>query len=586
MIDSPPKQNQDRSYSRIALASCGALLVLAGLLLPTAWYDALPDPQSRLPIAGISLLKGSLIFDGLVALWLAYRWRLSSTAPSPAPTRLVEPVGAWDISGRTAMLGLLLTTALALFLRVLAVNSDLWLDEIAIIVDYRDVSPLGVLLSYIKPNNHLLNTELVKLMTSLAGEHEWAVRLPAVFFGVATIPVMYWVARPVAGRLASLSAALLLAVSYHHIFFSQNSRGYSGYLFFSLLATGYLVRGLDWDRPRYWLGYVASMLFNFASLLHAGFVLAGHVVIGAAAILQRKRSGEAPGLQVRRLATVFGVTGILGLQLYLPISLQAYSVLGQVYRKPAAGMPITSHAFAADFAKGLAEGLGSGLLIAAVPAVAIAGYGAIVLFRKKWTLAGALVVPLGLLAVLVAFFSLAASPRFFLLGLPLAILAVVLGIFTLATRAFTRRNRSPSPAMAAAFAAGAIALIAIASAASLPAYYRTPKQSYRAALEYMRTENQPGDLIVLIQNAEYGFRFYGTQLKLREGRDFVAIRTLSDFDEVRAHGRSLVIVTTLERGLRLEEPELLAQIERGWRPVKVLPATIHEGEIRIWRANR
>lgn len=580
-------QNEDRSFLRIALATFGAVLIVGGLLLPTSgWYDALPHPQSPLPIAGISLLKGSLIFDGLVVLWLAYRWRLSNAESSPVPTLLVKSDVAWDMSRRTAMLGLLFTTALGLFLRVFAVNSDLWLDEIAIIVDYRDVSPLGVLLTYIKPNNHLLNTELVKLMTSLVGEQEWAVRLPAVFFGVATIPVIYWVARSATGRLPSLGAALLLAVSYHHIFFSQNSRGYSSYLFFSLLATGYLVRGLDWDRPRNWLGYIASMLFNLASLLHAGFVLAGHVMIGAAAIVLRKHSGENPGPLIRRLATVFGVTGILGLQLYLPVSLQAYAVLDQVYRKPAAGMPITSHAFAADFAKGLMEGLGSGLLMAAISAAAIAAFGTIVLIRKKWTLAGALVVPLGLLAMLVAFFGLAASPRFFLLGLPLAILAVVLGVSTLATRAFNRRNRSPSPAMAAALTAGTITLMAIASAASLPAYYQTPKQSYRAALEYMRTQNQPGDLIVLVQNAEQGFRFYGAQLKLQEGRDFVATRTLNDFVAVRARGRNLVIVTTLERGLRLEEPALLAQIEQGWRPVKVLPATIHEGEIRIWRAYR
>ncbi len=584
--DMTPMQTHRWNYSRMALAACSAVLVLAGLLLPTDWYDALPHLQTRIPIAGISLLKGSLIFDGLVVFWLAHRCRFPSTAPSPAPARLVDSVNAWDISGRTAMLGLLLTTMLAMFLRIFGITSDLWLDEIAIIVDYRDVSPLGVLLTYIKPNNHLLNTELVKLMTSLAGEQEWAVRLPAVFFGVATIPVMYWVARPAAGRLASLCAALLLAVSYHHIFFSQNSRGYSSYLLFSLLATGCLVRGLDRDRPRDWLGYVASMLFNLASLLHAGFVLAGHVVIGAAAILKRKHSGETSFPLIRRLATVFGVIGLLGLQLYLPVSLQAYSVLDQVYRKPSAGMPITSHAFATDFAKGLTEGLGSGLLIAAVPAVAIAGFGAIVLFRKKWTLAGAFVVPLGLLAVLVAFFSLAASPRFFLLGLPLAILAVVLGVSSLATRICNGRNRSPSSAMAAALTASALTLMAIASAASLPTYYQTPKQSYRAALEYIRTENHPSDLIVLIQNAEQGFRFYGEQQGLRDGRDFVAIRTLSDFNEVRARGRTLVIVTTLERGLRLEEPELLAQIEQGWRPVKVLPATIHEGEIRIWRANR
>jgi hypothetical protein len=410
-------------FSRGALALSGVALVLGGVFLPTGWYDALPQVAAGppLPIRGITLLKATFALEGLGALFLAWRKGQQAHEPALPTTKSNESfVAGWDIAPRTALIAVGLVTALALALRVLGIGSDLWLDEIATVVQNREASPLAVLLTYVSPNNHLLNTELVKGMTSIAGEHEWSIRLPAAAFGVATVPALYWVARSVAGRLASVGAALLLAVSYHHVFFSQNARGYAGYLFFSLLATGFLVRGLDWDRPRYWFGYVAAMLLDFASLLHGGFVLGGHVAVGAAAAIQLKRSGQSPAPLVRRLTAVFGAAALLGLQLYVTMMVQAYFLLSRMYQKPSSGMHIASHAFAKDLQQGLLEGLGPGLLLGAIPAIAIAGYGFLVLVRRKWTLAGALVMPLALLVALVALRSLAASPRFFLLALPLS----------------------------------------------------------------------------------------------------------------------------------------------------------------------
>ncbi len=71
----------------------------------------------------------------------------------------------------------------------------------------------------------------MKLCVAIFGAQEWAIRLPSVIFGTATIPAIYWVSRQALSRRASLCVALLLAVSYHHIFFSQNARGYTAYVF-------------------------------------------------------------------------------------------------------------------------------------------------------------------------------------------------------------------------------------------------------------------------------------------------------------------------------------------------------------------
>src|SRR5205085_541164 len=142
---------------------------------------------------------------------------------------------------------------------------DLWLDELSPILDYRHASIWQVVTSYISSNNHLLYTIAEKLCVAAFGEREWALRLPSVIFGTAAVPVLYWIGCKVLPRYASLSAALLLAVSYHHILFSQNARGYTAYVLFSLIATGLFIDGLERDRWKTWILYTAAMVLDFAS---------------------------------------------------------------------------------------------------------------------------------------------------------------------------------------------------------------------------------------------------------------------------------------------------------------------------------
>lgn len=56
--------------------------------------------------------------------------------------------------------------------------------------------------------------------------------------GTACIPAAYWLARFALTRWQALSVALLVAVSYHLVFFSQNARGYTAHIFFSLVTSG------------------------------------------------------------------------------------------------------------------------------------------------------------------------------------------------------------------------------------------------------------------------------------------------------------------------------------------------------------
>jgi len=570
------------------LLACGLIVVTLGVILPRGWYDSLPwDAELPRPgLRGVTVLQAALVLSGLlIALlgWLGWRPAWGSAGgrgrgPSWPESR--------EIDSRTAGLLLLGITLFALALRLWRLDADLWLDEITPIAYYRDYSILEILATYVSSNNHLLNTLLVKGTTAVFGEQEWAARLPAVGFGVATIPVLYGVVRLAGSRLESLAAALLLALSYHHIFFSQSARGYTAYLFFSLAATGLLLRGLQRDDRASWLLYLATMLGNFAALLQSAFVAGGHVLTGAIAVWQRRRGGEDPRPLLRRLAGVFCASALLGFLLYASILPQAFVVIGTVYRNAGSGFKLASGEFITDLLAGLREGLGAGVFVLPLLALLL-GYGFLVLLRRSPFLGLGLASPLVLIAGLLGLRGLSVSPRFFLLGVPLAIVAVVLALSELA-RIVAAKLPLPRPRLAGTFFGLALAVLAVSSLAALPRYYATPKQPYRAALAELIERRDSGDIIVLIQTAEHGFRFYATRAGLEEGRDFVVVRSLSALEEVvRSRGAEhTILVTTFRRVLRLGAPDLHQRIEADWVPARRFPAAIHDGTIAIWEARR
>src|SRR4029450_5184928 len=141
-----------------------------------------------------------------------------------------------------AIVGLLVVAGAAL--RAYHLNTALALDEIVtLLVSVRP--SLADILSHFQGNNdHPLYSVLAHLSVSVLGEAPWTLRLPSVVFGVAAIPALYLVGTAVTSRFESLLAAAILTVSYHHIWFSQNARGYTLLLLCVLIATYALLRWL------------------------------------------------------------------------------------------------------------------------------------------------------------------------------------------------------------------------------------------------------------------------------------------------------------------------------------------------------
>ena len=86
----------------------------------------------------------------------------------------------------------------------------------------------------------------------LLGEQPWTLRLPAVFFGVVSIPALYFFGRMLTTNREALFACALMAVNYQHVWFSQNARGYTGMLLWTLLSSIFFLRCAHGGNRRDW----------------------------------------------------------------------------------------------------------------------------------------------------------------------------------------------------------------------------------------------------------------------------------------------------------------------------------------------
>ena len=169
-------------------------------------------------------------------------------------------------------------------------------------------------------NQHLLYSLLGSLSFAAFGESEAAARLPAVVFGTLGVGALYLLGRLVAPERQAIAASALLAVSYHHVWFSAERAGYTGMIFFSTLGTVFFLRGLAHDRGPDWTAYAACMTLGVLSDIILG--VRGHgpggVVPAGPPRWSEWRSRHAP--VTRRLAAALlgvGVFSLLGHALVL-----------------------------------------------------------------------------------------------------------------------------------------------------------------------------------------------------------------------------------------------------------------------------
>lgn len=456
---------------------------------------------------------------------------------------------------------------LALALRLYHLNSGLWLDEI--LTDVLFVrQPLGVLLTtFESENQHFLYSILAHFSYQLFGASAWALRLPAVLFGVASIGALYLVGRRVTCARESLLAAALLTVSYQHIWFSQNARGYTGLLFWTLLSSWLFVRGVDESRLRLWVFYAVSaalgMYTNFTML----FVIAAQFVLYVMYLwVRRNREWQS---RWTGLVVGFGLAGLFSLLLYLPVLPQLLTGMGreeslvQAWKNPLWTL--------AEVVSGIQLGFGGGIAI--IGALVVVGAGLWSYARTKPVVLGLLFIPAILCAGVVVALGHHLWPRFFFFEIGFAALVAVRGTIVIAQWFAGRVFKWKEPIPFIVSSACGVALV-LAAAVSLPMVYG-PKQDYVSAYEFINANKQPGDVVATAGLATIPSQFYET--------NWVVVKNADDLKALRDSSVRTWFVYTFPDVLAADAPDILDLVRNEFPLVRTFNGTVGDGAILVTR---
>lgn len=136
------------------------------------------------------------------------------------------------------------------------------------------------------------------------GISEWSARLVPALIGVASIPILYLPTRRFFGPTTALIAALLLAVSPWHLFWSQNARFYTTLLLFYNLALFAFFIAIEEDRPLWLVIFFGLVWLAIRERTIAVFLIPVVVAYPIAVILLRFK--QPRGLRLRNMLILLG----------------------------------------------------------------------------------------------------------------------------------------------------------------------------------------------------------------------------------------------------------------------------------------
>jgi len=553
------------SYLSTAL---GGLLVLAGMI-PSAstWIGwlrdtaAVPADLMASLLLGALLFKGTLVVAGLVVLVLG-RLRLGSAHADPS----VSP--PHHDTMHLAMLTVLLVTAL--ILRLYRLGDGLWHDEIATYINYGHLSVGELITTYDSQNQHFLFSLLARASLTLFGEGAWALRLPAVLFGVGSIWAMYLLGREVGTVREALLSAALMAFAYHHVWFSQNARGYSGLLFWTLLTSWFLVRGLRGAPPKIWLGYAVTAALGVYTQLAMLFVIAGHFVIYL--LHQVRQHRKARPVRWAGLFLGFGLAGLCTLLLYalvVPQFLADFTGRTQATTFSTWQNPLWT---LFEIVRAMHIGFAGG-------SVGLAGLVVFGIGLRSWIRTNSLVVQLLFITTAICALAAVATghnlwPRLFFFAMGFGILVVIRGLLVLGDW-LARRLRLPAPLATRLGITLSLGLILLSALSVLFVY--GPKQDYQGALAFVEANRQPGDLVVTTGMAAFTFREYYRQ-------NWPSIESAEVLYDLRKQARRTWLIYAFRPHMEALHRDVLSMIERDFTVIKRFDGTLGNGTIFVCRS--
>ena len=460
----------------------------------------------------------------------------------------------------------------AAVLRVVSLNSPLWFDEI-ITVDTHLRMGWGEMLQSYSMNHHYLHNLAAKATMEAFGDAPWAIRLPALAFGLAAIAVMWFLARDLAGAMPAHATALLLALSYHHIWFSQNARGYTGLAFFSTFGLLLFLRGLKSQRHGIWMGFGVVMAATIFTHLTGAFFFVTLGLVWLAIISTRAANGTLDRPAVTRPLLGFVIGSVLTILLYLPVLPSLLSTVSGVAETSVGDVmqEYQNPLWTADEA--IRTGVGQAGPLVSLIGVAILGLSALgaVALRKSAPLFAPVTFGHILLTVAILLaVGMRIWPRFFFTDIAFLMFLIVMGV----RLTCDLLARLTGPRLGAVLFPLALAGIVLVSAAMASRNYMAPKQDLAGAFAFVEANRQPGERVFTIAYA-------GEIFTRHFHADWATVFTNDEYRAAMAiPGPVTVVVVFPDRSFR-SLPSLAADRDTALTEERFFPGTLGDGGIFV-----
>lgn len=584
VLDLLTTQSRRKAFG-LCLILIGCVMVLAaGLISGRGIEQALLGSASRSLGWGTLLFRlllaghGAALTIGGLACW---RSEGKSEVSQTSSHREAVSNAKRAVSGPWVIL--IALSIVALSLRLWHLNSDLWYDELISLLDYFR-PPLGqIVTSFASQNQHMFYSILAHGSIAVFGESAGAVRLPSVVFGVASLWTLFLLGRKVIGQRESLLACALMTVSYHHIWFSQNARGYMGLLFFATLATWLWLEALQRDSWFLWIGYAVSISLGVWLHMTMVFVAGAHFLLFVALVM-RPSLFKGP-----YAAPLFNPKPLVAWILCASITLQLHALALPDFFRSALHMESLPSEWSSPWWVVVESVRSLHLGVLGVPAVicglALVASGWLSIFKRDRLAAIALVLPAFLGGATMLALEHYLWPRFFFFSMGFAVLIAIRGAMTLpavvlkvTSRAFHTLLPGAGSREGLGQRAGLIlaCLMILASVVTLPKLYALPKQDFTGARNWLERSRASDDKVVAVGLAGVAYgRYFAPQWSVAQSR--------AELDSITRGHSNVWLVYTLPIQMKAYRPEIWDAIQRDFKTVEVFPGTLGGGGVYVCR---